>query len=344
MTSVSQTTHITLTGARENNLKNISLSIPKRQITVFTGVSGSGKSSIVFDTVAAEAQRQLNETFTAFVRNFLPSYGQPDVDAIDNLSAAIIVDQKRIGGNSRSTVGTITDIYTLLRLLFSRVGKPYVGYSNVFSFNDPQGMCPGCEGIGKAITLDLDKKLSDYSEDEWQALLYGEGKVPFEWQGGSINTKYEGLVDKFTRVYIRKDGMSERNREIMLRFVTAGVCQSCGGTRLNEAARSAKIGRYNIAQLAAMEATELVEAVAAFTDPIAAPMVESLVDRLTNLITIGLGYLSLDRETATLSGGSQGGQIVFEGTPRQLLAATGSHTADFLRRDVDASPALRTFI
>ncbi len=335
------TDYITLTGARENNLKNISLRIPKRQITVFTGVSGSGKSSIVFDTIAAEAQRQLNETFTAFVRNFLPSYGQPEVDSIENLSAAIVVDQKRIGGNSRSTVGTITDIYSLLRLLYSRVGKPFVGYSNAFSFNDPQGMCPACEGIGKAIKLDLDKfldrsrslaggallhpdfavgkwyynvyaisglfdldkKLADYTEDEWRMLLHGEGKVPLEWQGGSINTKYEGVVDKFNRLYIKKDGMSERNREVMRRFVSMGVCPACDGTRLSEAARSAEIDGYNIATLAAMEATELVEVIGSLNAPTGKPVVESLVERLTNLIGIGLGYLSLDRETSTLSGG-----------------------------------------
>ena len=148
--------HIEIVGARENNLKDVTVRVPKRQIVVFTGVSGSGKSSLVFDTIAAEAQRQLNETFTAFARNFLPSYGQPDVDSIDNLSAAIIVDQKRLGGSSRSTVGTITDINPLIRLLFSRVGKPYVGYSNAFSFNDPQGMCPECEGLGKVTALDLD--------------------------------------------------------------------------------------------------------------------------------------------------------------------------------------------
>src|SRR5690606_13087934 len=147
---------IRIVGARENNLKNVSLTIPKRKITVFTGVSGSGKSSIVFDTIAAEAQRQLNETFTAFARTFLPSYGHPDVDTIENISAAIVVDQKRIAGNSRSTVGTITDIAPLLRLLFSRAGEPHVGHANAFSFNDPQGMCPRCDGIGRITTLDLD--------------------------------------------------------------------------------------------------------------------------------------------------------------------------------------------
>jgi excinuclease UvrABC ATPase subunit len=251
--------HIEIVGARENNLKDVTVRIPKRQIVVFTGVSGSGKSSLVFDTIAAEAQRQLNETFTAFARNFLPSYGQPAVDSIENLSAAIIVDQKRLGGSSRSTVGTITDINPLIRLLFSRVGKPYVGYSNAFSFNDPQGMCPECEGLGKVTALDLDafidrskslnegavthpdfavggwylnsyvlsgwfdadKPLASYTEDEWQQLLYGTGKVPVEWQGGKINATYEGLVDKFKRLYIKKDlgAMAERNREVFLRYV-----------------------------------------------------------------------------------------------------------------------------
>src|SRR5712672_276626 len=148
--------YIEIRGARENNLKNVSLRIPKRKITIFTGVSGSGKSSIVFDTVAAEARRQLNETFSTFVRNFLPRYAQPEVDAIENLSMAIVVDQKRLGGGSHSTVGTITDIATVLRLLFSRVGKPFVGSSNVFSFNDPQGMCPECNGLGRKIGVNLE--------------------------------------------------------------------------------------------------------------------------------------------------------------------------------------------
>src|SRR5512147_2134887 len=151
--------YITLRGARENNLKNVSLQIPKRQITVFTGVSGSGKSSIVFDTIATEARRQLNETFSTFVRSFMPRYAQPDADSIDNLGMAIVVDQKRLGGGSHSTVGTITDIYTLLRLLFSRVGQPFVGYSNAFSFNDPQGMCPECNGLGRKLQPVVEKIL-----------------------------------------------------------------------------------------------------------------------------------------------------------------------------------------
>src|SRR6186997_3655181 len=151
--------YIEIRGARENNLKNVSLRIPKRKITIFTGISGSGKSSIVFDTIATEAQRQLYENFSLFVRSFLPKYPQPEADSIENLGMAVIVDQKRLGGGSHSTVGTITDISTLLRLLFSRMGKPYVGYANAFSFNDPQGMCPECNGLGRKVGLDLDKAL-----------------------------------------------------------------------------------------------------------------------------------------------------------------------------------------
>ncbi|MBF9128255.1 excinuclease ABC subunit UvrA [Plantactinospora sp. S1510] len=334
---------IVITGARENNLRNVSLRVPKRQLVAFTGVSGSGKSSIVFDTIAAEAQRQLNETFTAFARNFLPRYGQPDVDTIENLSAAIVVDQKRLGGGSRSTVGTITDIYTLLRLLFSRVGKPHVGFSNAFSFNDPQGMCPECEGLGKSVQLDLDvfldrskslndgallhpdfartgwywkmyaasghfdldKPLADYSEQEWQTLLYGDGKVPLEWQGTTINSTYEGAVNKFTRLYIRKDAaeMSERNRKVFLRYVTERTCPLCKGDRLSQAALGSEIDGHNIAQLGAMEATELVAVLRSLTDPQGATVVESLLDRVGNLVDIGLGYLSLNRPTDTLSGG-----------------------------------------
>ncbi|HEY6592734.1 MAG TPA: excinuclease ABC subunit UvrA [Asanoa sp.] len=334
---------IEIIGARENNLQDVSVRIPKRKITVFTGVSGSGKSSLVFDTVAAEAQRQLNETFTAFARNFLPSYGRPDVDSIANLSAAIIVDQKRLGGNSRSTVGTITDINPLIRLLYSRVAKPYLGYANMFSFNDPVGMCPECEGLGRVTALDLDtfldrsrslaggavrhpdfapggwflnsylmsgwfdpdKPLADYSADEWQQLLHGTGKVPVEWQGGKINSTYEGLVDKFTRLYVKKDAatMSDRNRAVFERYVTQAVCPLCRGGRLNQASLAAEIDGYGIAQLLAMEVTELISVLRLFTEPAAAPVIESLLERLGDLVTIGLGYLTLDRETMTLSGG-----------------------------------------
>jgi len=183
---------IEVRGARENNLKNVSLRIPRRKLTVFTGVSGSGKSSLVFDTVAAEAQRQLNETFTAFVRNRLPHYGQPAIDAIDNLSAVISIDQKRLGGSSRSTVGTITDIYVLLRLLFSRVGRPHIGDSNVFSFNDPQGMCPECQGLGRTATLHLDRLIDRSKSLNEGALLHPGFKV------GKLHWKlyaHSGLFD-----------------------------------------------------------------------------------------------------------------------------------------------------
>src|SRR5829696_8602681 len=177
--------YIEIRGARENNLKNISLRIPKRQITIFTGVSGSGKSSIVFDTIAAEARRQLNDTFSTFVRNFLPRFAQPDADAIENLSMAIVVDQKRLGGGSHSTMGTITDISPVLRLLFSRVGQPFVGYSNVFSFNDPQGMCPECNGIGRKVGVDSETFL-----DMSKSLNEGAVQVPIwsSWERDSYRT------------------------------------------------------------------------------------------------------------------------------------------------------------
>ena len=236
--------YIEIRAARENNLKNVSLSIPKRKITIFTGVSGSGKSSIVFDTIAAEAQRLLNENFSMFVRNFLPRFSQPDADAIENLSMAIVVDQKRLGGGSHSTVGTITDIAPLLRLLFSRIGQPYVGYANMFSFNDPQGMCPNCNGLGRKIDVDLDrfldtskslnegallnpeyalgswdgglcldsglfdndKKLEDYTEEEMDRLLHGKPiKIETKVRGKIINMTFEGIIDKYTRKYISRD-------------------------------------------------------------------------------------------------------------------------------------------
>lgn len=236
--------YIEIRGARENNLKDVSLRIPKRKITVFTGVSGSGKSSIVFDTIASEARRQLNETFSTFVRNFLPRYAQPEVESIENLSMAIVVDQKRLGGGSHSTVGTITDIYSVLRLLFSRVGQPYVGTANLFSFNDPQGMCPECNGLGRKLGVDLDrfldrnkslnegallspdlalgswdwtiviqsgqfdpdKRLADYSEDEMERLLYGKPfKVETTVAGKPFKLTYEGIVSKFNRKYIARD-------------------------------------------------------------------------------------------------------------------------------------------
>lgn len=336
--------YITIRGARENNLKDVSLRIPKRKITVFTGVSGSGKSSIVFDTIAAEARRQLNETFSTFVRNFLPRYAQPDADAIENLSMAIVVDQKHLGGGSSSTVGTITDIYSILRLLFSRVGQPYVGYTNAFSFNDPQGMCPECNGIGRKIGVDLDKfidtsksintgailypeyavdswgwnilaqsglfdcdkKLADYSDQEMDLLLHGKQyKVKMDFGGKVVNLTSEGIVDKFSRKYITGDikTYSERTQKSVEPYMTYGPCMLCKGGRLSQAALACKINGYNIAQLAAMEVDELIGVIRAIDDPVAAPMVATLTERIQHMIDIGLEYLSLSRETDTLSGG-----------------------------------------
>jgi excinuclease UvrABC ATPase subunit len=334
---------LTVRGARQNNLKNISLSIPKNKITVFTGVSGSGKSSLVFDTIAAEAQRQLNETFTNFVQGFLPSYGQPDVEAIENLNAPIIIDQKRVGGGSRSTVGTYTDIAGLLRLLFSRAATPSAGAAFAYSFNNPQGMCLECEGIGKTVQLNLDKfldkkksinggallhpefkvgkwiwkiyarsglfdndkPLEQFSPDEWQKLLYGtdtELKVSF---GGDIGLQYEGVVERFTRSYIKKDAaaMSERNRTIFEQFVNSQTCPVCDGARLNQAALQSQLNGLNIAQMSNLEIDKLIGALEHFEDPIAKRIGEKLLERLEHLVQIGLGYLTLSRETTTLSGG-----------------------------------------
>jgi excinuclease UvrABC ATPase subunit len=336
--------YIEIRGARENNLKNVSLRVPKRKITIFTGVSGSGKSSIVFDTIAAEARRQLNETFSTFVQNFLPRYAQPEADSINNLSMAIVVDQKRLGGGSHSTVGTITDIYSVLRLLYSRVGKPFVGSSNLFSFNDPQGMCPNCNGIGRKIGVDLNKfldpskslnegailfpeyavdnwgwniitqsglfdnnkKLSDYTPEEMDLLLYSKPyKVKMQFGGKPVNLTFEGIVEKFSRKYITGDvkTMSERTQKSVEPFMTVGPCSLCKGTRLSQTALSCKINGRNIAELAAMEVDELIEVVREIKDPVAAPMVENLIERLQHMIDIGLEYISLNRETDTLSGG-----------------------------------------
>ncbi|MBA3532747.1 MAG: excinuclease ABC subunit UvrA, partial [Ardenticatenales bacterium] len=336
--------YIEIRGARENNLKNVSLRIPKRKITIFTGVSGSGKSSILFDTIAAEARRQLNETFSTFVQNFLPRYAQPEADAIENLSMAIVVDQKRLGGGSHSTVGTITDIYAVLRLLYSRVGQPFVGYSNMFSFNDPQGMCPNCNGIGRKIGVDLDlfldtskslkdgailfpeyavdswgwniltqsglfdidKNLADYTPEEMDLLLHSKPyKVKMQMANKPINMTFEGIIDKFTNKYITRDvkTLSARTQKSVAPYMTFGPCALCKGARLSQATLSCKINGRNIAELAAMEVDELIEVVRDIKDPVAAPMVENLIERLQHMIDIGLEYISLSRETDTLSGG-----------------------------------------
>src|SRR5437667_5838630 len=328
--------YIEIRGARENNLKDVSLRLPKRKITIFTGVSGSRRSSVVFDTIANEAQRLLFENFSMFIRNFLPRYPQPDADAIENLSMAVIVDQKRLGGGSQSTVGTVTDIASVLRLLFSRIGKPYVGYANVFSFNDPQGMCLECNGLGRKIGItpealidttkslnegaviapglagwesdlyvrsgffDNDKKIADYTTEELDLLLYSE---PRRHTDLPYNT-YEGLVYKFNRKFVARDiqTLSSRIRQKVEPFLKLGPCPLCKGARLNQAALSCKVKGYNIADMAAMEVDELLEVVKGITAP-AAPLVRTLTERLQHLVEIGLEYLSLDRPTDTLSGG-----------------------------------------
>ena len=338
------TDYITITGARENNLKHVSVRIPKRQITIFTGVSGSGKSSLVFDTIASEAQRLLNENFSMFVRNFLPKFPQPDADAIENLSMAVIVDQKRLGGGSHSTLGTITDISTALRLLFSRIGQPHIGNYNLFSFNDPQGMCPDCNGLGRMLGLDLDKaldrskslnegamllpdygvgswdwsffigsgffdndkKLADYTTEEMDRLLYTKDvKIKSELNGKAINLTFEGLIEKFNRKYIKRDvkTLSERTQKAIAPFMREGPCLLCKGARLSQAALGVKINGRNIAELSAMQIDELIGFIRAIDEPSAAPLLKTLTERLQYLIDIGLDYVSLNRETATLSGG-----------------------------------------
>ncbi|MFN8425975.1 MAG: excinuclease ABC subunit UvrA [Anaerolineales bacterium] len=336
--------YIEIRGARENNLKNVSLRIPKRKITIFTGVSGSGKSSIVFDTIATESQRLLNENFSMFVRNFLPKYGQPDADSIENLSMSIVVDQKRMGGGSHSTVGTITDINTILRMMFSRLGQPHVGPTNVFGFNDPQGMCPNCNGLGRKLDVDMDKfldkskslnegailfheyavdswywsnlintglfdpdkKISKYSQKELNDLLYSEPiKVKTKVGAKEFNMTYEGIITRFTNKYIKQDlkTKSERTQKSIEPYLTMGPCSECKGARLNQTVLKCKINGYNIADLTSMEIPDLIEAVKKIKIPAAAPMVKALVERLQNLVDIGLEYLSLSRETDTLSGG-----------------------------------------
>ncbi|MEO3974651.1 excinuclease ABC subunit UvrA [Streptomyces sp. CAU 1734] len=336
--------HIVVTGARENNLRNVSLTIPGNRITVFTGVSGSGKSSLVFDTIAVESQRQLNETFSSFVRNRLPKYERPLADEIDRLSVAIVVDQKPIGGNVRSTVGTMTDIHSVLRVLFSRHGTPSAGTATAYSFNDPSGMCPACDGVGRTVHLDIDRAV-DWSKSlnegalllpglsvgswEWklcaesgrfdpdqplgsltpaerELLLHGSDEtVRVEVASGSFDMRFEGIVGRFTRLFLKRDTgqLSERRREASNRFVTQRPCEACGGARLNEAALATRVEGMSIADFSRMEVGDLVEVLRRIDDPVAGPIAAAARERLERLAGIGLGYLSLDRETTTLSGG-----------------------------------------
>jgi excinuclease UvrABC ATPase subunit len=352
-------------GARENNLKDISVEIPKRRLTVFTGVSGSGKSSLVFDTIAAESQRLINETYSAFVQGFMPTLARPEVDVLEGLTTAIIVDQERIGANVRSTVGTVTDANAMLRVLFSRLGKPHIGSSNAFSFNVAAargvgritiqkgagksevreftatgGMCPRCEGMGSANDIDLaqlyddtkslaegaltipgytaggwnarlyiesgfvdpDKPIRDYSERERRDFLYHE---PVRMKIAGINMTYEGLTLRIQRSMLSRDvdSLQPHVRAFVERAVTFTSCPECGGTRLNEAARSSKIKGINIADACAMQISDLAEWVRGVDEPSVAPLLARLQQALDSFVEIGLGYLSLARSSGTLSGG-----------------------------------------
>ncbi|MDA2811363.1 excinuclease ABC subunit UvrA [Nocardiopsis sp. RSe5-2] len=353
-------------GARENNLKDVGIEIPKRRLTVFTGVSGSGKSSLVFDTVAAESQRLINETYSTFVQGFMPNLPRPEVDLLDGLTTAIIIDQQPMGSDPRSTVGTATDANAMLRILFSRLGQPYVGPPNAFSFNVATvrasgaitvdkgskskaekatftrvgGMCPECEGRGQVTDFDLtqlyddskslaegaltipgytmdgwygrifmgsgfldpDKPIRDYSGEELDALLHKEAtRIKVD----GVNVTYEGLIPRIRKSFLSKDreAMQPHIRAFVDRAITFTDCPACGGTRLSEAARSSKIGGVGIADACAMQISDLAAWVRGVDDPSVAPLVANLADTLDSFVEIGLGYLSLNRPSGTLSGG-----------------------------------------
>ncbi len=357
--------YIRVHGARVNNLKDISVAIPKRRLTVFTGVSGSGKSSLVFSTIAAESQRLINETYSAFIQGFMPTLARPDVDVLDGLTTVITVDQQRMGADVRSTVGTATDANALLRILFSRFGEPHVGPPNAFSFNVPSvratgeitvergngktvsktfsragGMCPACEGIGKVSELDLnelyddsltlnegalkipgygantwngglfagagfvdpDKPIRDYTEQELHDFLQHE---PVRVKVRGVNMTYEGLIPRIQKSMLTKDrdAMQPHIRAFVDRAVTFTTCPQCQGSRLSEAARSAKIAGISIADACAMEVRDLAKWLTALDKPSAAPLIATLGQTLDSFVEIGLGYLALDRASGTLSGG-----------------------------------------
>ncbi|GGO42253.1 ABC transporter [Streptomyces daqingensis] len=355
-------------GARENNLKDVSIEIPKRRLTVFTGVSGSGKSSLVFGTIAAESQRLINETYSAFLQGFMPTLARPEVDVLDGLTTAIIVDQQRMGGDVRSTVGTATDANAMLRILFSRLGKPYIGSPNAFSFNVASvkasgavtvdrgadksraekvtfsrtgGMCTRCEGRGTVSDIDLtqlyddsksiaegaftipgwksdnvwtvglyaqsgfldpDKPIRDFTKKEMHDFLY---RGPSKVKVNGVNLTYEGLIPKIQKSYLSKDkeSLQPHIRAFVERAVTFAACPECGGSRLSEAARSSKIKGISIADACAMQISDLTEWVRGLDEPSIAPLLTTLQRTLDSFVEIGLGYLSLDRPSATLSGG-----------------------------------------
>jgi len=339
---MSDFSQIRIRGARENNLRDLSLDIPKYRITVFTGVSGSGKSSLVMDTIAAKSRRELNDTFPTFVQQYLPKYGRPKVDSIEGLPIAIVIDQKKPAQNSRSTVGTYTDIYALLRLLFSRVGEPFVGYSDSFSFNHPQGSCPRCAGLGEIRELDihklvdfdkslndedtihyiafgkggwrwiryahsglfdLDKKIRDYSPEELDLFLNSpQIRLKNPPANWPKTAKYEGLIPRMYRSIINSEE-GLLHAAVLNPMLTMGVCPDCGGTRLNPKVLTCKIAGLNIAEVCALPITRLNAWIAALDNPLAADLKTAISARLTALEEIGLGYLSLNRPVGTLSGG-----------------------------------------
>jgi excinuclease UvrABC ATPase subunit len=356
---------IRVTGARENNLKDVSVELEKRRLTVFTGVSGSGKSSLVFDTIAAESQRLINDTYSAFVQGFMPTLARPEVDVLTGLTTAIIVDQERMGANVRSTVGTATDANAMLRILFSRFGQPHIGPPNAYSFNVPSvrasgsitiergegkrervtftrtgGMCPRCEGRGTTSDIDLtqlfddskslnegaitipgykaggwmvrsftesgffdpDKPIRKYTKKELNDFLY---KEPTKVKMKGINVTYEGLISKVQKSFLSKDreSLQPHIRRFVGRVATFAACSDCGGTRLSEEARSSKVDGLNIADVCAMQISDLSEWVRKLDEPSAAPLLSALRETLDAFVEIGLGYLSLDRPAGTLSGG-----------------------------------------
>jgi excinuclease UvrABC ATPase subunit len=358
---------IRVQGARENNLKDISVEIPKRRLTVFTGVSGSGKSSLVFDTIAADSRRLINETYSAFVQGFMPTLARPEVDVLDGLTTAIIVDQERMGSNPRSTVGTATDANAMLRILFSRLGKPHIGSPNAYSFNVPSvkasgaitvergagrtrtekatfirlgGMCPRCEGMGSVNDFDLsalyddglslnqgaltipgystdgwygrifrgcgffdpDKPIRRYTKRELHDLLY---KEPTKIKVDGINLTYEGLIPKIQKSFLSKDvdALQPHIRAFVARAVTFTTCPECDGTRLGKEARSSKIRGKSIADVCAMQISDLADWVRGLDEPSVAPLLTGLQHLLDSFAEIGLGYLSLERPSGTLSGG-----------------------------------------
>ncbi len=338
------TDKIVIENARTHNLKGISLEIPKNRIVVFTGVSGSGKSSLVFDTIYTEAQRQLIETFSSFARARLPKLSKPDVEEIRNISTAIVIDQKRMGTTLRSTVATATELYTYLRLLFSRCGTPFIGPSFLFGFNHPAGMCPACKGLGKRIRIDttllldeeksiregaivhpdykvggwnwremiaiglfdVDRKLKDFSEKERVDLLHAEG-IPVEtrYGTGTYTKNYQGVVRKLERLHINKgrDQLSTARRDAYERYFVYSDCDSCGGTRINEKARSVTLNGRTIPDLVNMELSDLRAFLGTVEGDIARPMVRKMQQMLSYMVDIDVGYLSLNRAVATLSGG-----------------------------------------